>query len=174
MMTKTITSLFLFITVNMIACGQICHPQLITAGQDGICNTNPYILVFEDNFDGDSLDTSKWEIQGWGQGSLTTDNHQQYYTLGNVSVSSGICSIITRQDTVLRRAVSWLPDSAILSDSLPNLRTFYFTSANLWTLQKFRHGRYEIRCRIPSGHGFWPAFWTYGADTAGSSEIDVF
>ncbi|MEI6577343.1 MAG: family 16 glycosylhydrolase [Bacteroidota bacterium] len=171
---KIIAILILVQLITKTGSGQICHPQLFVASQDGQCNNMPYVLVFEDNFDGNSLDLSKWQIQAWGQGSLSGDNTQQYYSLDNVSVSSGICSIIAKQDTVLRKAISWLPDSAILADSMPNLRTFYFTSSNIWTNHKFGHGIYEIRCRIPSGKGFWPAFWMYGIDSTVNNEIDVF
>jgi beta-glucanase (GH16 family) len=171
---KYLALLFFYVMMGKPGSSQICHPQLFFAAEDGQCNNNPYVLVFEDHFDGDSLDLTKWQIQPWAQGSLAGDNTQQYYSLDNVSVSSGICSITAKRDTVVRRAVSWLPDSAILSDSLPNLRTYFLTSSNIWTYDKFRHGIFEIRCRIPEGKGFWPAFWMYGSDSAGSSEIDVF
>ena len=36
------------------------------------CNNGSYYLAFEDNFDGNSLDVSKWEIQPWGQGAIQT------------------------------------------------------------------------------------------------------
>ncbi len=160
--------------LTLTGSGQICHPQLFIATEDGLCNPDPYVLMFEDNFDGDSLDLSKWQIQPWGQGSLVGDNTQQYYSLDNATVSAGICTIAARRDTVLRRAVSWKPDDEILADGLPNLRTYYFTSSNLWTNGQFGNGIYEIRCRIPSGKGFWPAFWMYGADSASNREIDVF
>ncbi|MCX6271117.1 MAG: family 16 glycosylhydrolase [Bacteroidetes bacterium] len=170
---KIIILLLTFLITKTVS-GQICHPQLFTATEDGLCNDNPYVLVFEDNFDGDSLDVSKWKIQPWGQGSLTGDNSQQYYSLDNVTVSSGICTITAKHETVIRKAVNWIPDTVILSDGLPNLRTYYYTSSNIWTTNKFGHGMYEIRCRIPSGKGFWPAFWMYGTDSASNSEIDGF
>ncbi|MHC1706007.1 MAG: family 16 glycosylhydrolase [Bacteroidales bacterium] len=165
---------YLLIVLNGSVLGQICHPQLILADSDGVCNVNPYMIVFEDEFEGDSLDNTKWQIQPWAQGSLTGDNSQQYYSLDNVVLSAGICNIIAKKDTVLRKAVSWLPDDEIMADGLPNLRTYYFTSSNIWTLDQFGYGIYEIRCKIPYGKGFWPAFWVYGRDSTVNREIDVF
>jgi beta-glucanase (GH16 family) len=136
------------------------------------CNTNPYIIKFEDNFDGNVLDTSKWEIQPWGQGSLKDDANVGYYSTDNAIVQNGICSITAKKETVLRRAVSWKNDSTILTDGEPNLRTYNFTSSNLWTKEKFFQGKYEIRCRMPKGNGFWPAFWMFGGKRW--NEIDVF
>jgi len=53
-------------------------------------------LVFEEEFDGTSLDLTTWEYQvggGWG------NNEFQYYTNGaNVEASGGTLKIITKED----------------------------------------------------------------------------
>jgi beta-glucanase (GH16 family) len=55
-----------------------------------------------------------------------------------------------------------------------------YTSARLKTEGKFdkMYGRFEVRAKLPSGVGMWPAFWTLGNDfaTAGwpnCGEIDI-
>jgi beta-glucanase (GH16 family) len=55
-----------------------------------------------------------------------------------------------------------------------------YTSARLKTEGKFDklYGRFEVRAKLPSGVGMWPAFWTLGSDfsTAGwpnCGEIDI-
>lgn len=55
-----------------------------------------------------------------------------------------------------------------------------FTSARITTQASFTvtHGRLEIRAKLPSGAGAWPAFWAIGADQAEvgwprCGEIDV-
>jgi len=136
------------------------------------CNTDPFILAFEDNFDGNSLNTDLWEIQPWGQGSYDDDNSYQYYTLNNVEVSDGTMKIFARQENVLARSISWKPDNEIMRDGRPNLREYSITSSNLWSKKQFGYGKYEIRCKIPEGIGLWPAFWTFGDNPW--SEIDVF
>ena len=59
-------------------------------------------------------------------------------------------------------------------------RSNEFTSARLITqgLREFRYGTFELRAKVPTGVGAWPAFWALGHDheTAGwpaSGEIDV-
>jgi len=59
-------------------------------------------------------------------------------------------------------------------------RTNDFTSARLTTqnLRTFTYGTVEVRAKMPTGTGIWPAFWMLGLnhDTAGwpaSGEIDV-
>lgn len=55
-----------------------------------------------------------------------------------------------------------------------------YTSARLITqgLREFQYGTFEMRAKVPTGVGAWPAFWALGKDheTAGwpaSGEIDV-
>ncbi|NND88980.1 MAG: glycoside hydrolase family 16 protein, partial [Flavobacteriaceae bacterium] len=55
-----------------------------------------------------------------------------------------------------------------------------FTSARLKTKDKFefQYGRVEMRAKLPTGGGTWPAFWMLGADIdsnpwPGAGEIDI-
>ena len=174
---KKLIVLLLTILTTKIVSGQICDGQQVVVTQDGQCDYTPYVLEFEDNFNGNSLDLSKWQIQPWGQGALQGEDIQEYNSLDNVTVAGGICYITAKHETVLRQAVNWKPDDEILSDGLPNLRTYYYTSSNIWTKYKFGYGKFEIRCKLPAGKSFKPAFWMYGRNASNSSinnEIDVF
>ena len=142
-----------------------------------------YILKFEDNFSGNALDMTQWELQTSHQAKTTINcksgepsQSQELNTLDNVEVSNGSLKIIAKKQTVQGRAVNWKQDYELLCDGLPNLRSFNYTSSNLWTKQKFKAlGKYEIRFKMPDGQGFWPAFWTFsGSDLQGErwNEID--
>lgn len=138
------------------------------------CNNNPWTLVFQDEFTDDTLDISKWELQPWGQGGLYGDpgKPQEYNTLSNAIIRNGILNIIAKRDTIIEKAINWLPADTILEDGLPNLRPYYYTSSNIWTKYQFYHGKFEARIKIPRGKGFWPAFWTYRGNPW--NEIDIF
>lgn len=73
------------------------------------CNTAPWALVFEDNFDDNNLDLSIWEIQQWAQGAFLSINvnTQEYNSLDNAIVSNGTLKIIANNETVYRKAVYW-------------------------------------------------------------------
>lgn len=125
-----------------------------------------YQLVWEDAFDGNSLDLGSWEYQtgngnayglpsGWG------NNELQYYTnlSPNISVSGGTLKITAREQTL---------------GGLP------YTSARIRTrgLRDFLYGRFEGRMKIPSTSGVWPAFWMLPTNSpygnwASSGEIDI-
>lgn len=139
------------------------------------CNYNDWVLVFEDEFNGNSLDLSTWQLRPWAEGSLYgfEGKTQEYNTLDNIIVGNGIIRIFALQDTIIRRAMSYLPDSEILIDGLPNLREYHFTSSNIWSKKEFTAGRLEARIKIPKGKGLWPAFWLYGNNDRWN-EIDIF
>jgi len=79
-----------------------------------------------------------------------------------------------KSELIQARQVEYLPDNELI-DGVPNLRWFNFTSGMIFSNPNlsFWYGKYEIRCKIPSGAGFWPAFWTF-SNGPGWHEIDIF
>lgn len=119
----------------------------------------PFTLVWEENFDGDSLDTDIWNFElgdgcdlgicGWGNQEL------QRYTDSNHSLSDGILTINIEKGN-------------------------FYTSTRITTKGKkeFQYGKVEARMKLPQGDGLWPAFWMLGndIDDAGwpdCGEIDI-
>ncbi|MBN1123752.1 MAG: family 16 glycosylhydrolase, partial [Sedimentisphaerales bacterium] len=109
-------------------------------------------VTFEDNFDVDKLDSSKW-IPGyqWGQ----THNYNAYCDPSNVLIENGL----------LRLKVEDKPS-----------HDKKYTSAVVTTYDKFsqKYGYFEGRFRIPTGKGFWPAFWMLPYPQHWPPEIDIF
>lgn len=135
-----------------------------------------WILVFEDNFDSNKLDESKWSnTYPWGR-TLICNDEDEYYTNGdNIQVNNGILKLIAKKERVYEKAVSYLPDNEELDcngESVGNnKRWFNYTSGMIYSKKSFTHGKFEIRCKIPSIKKLWPAFWLYGEC---GQEIDVF
>lgn len=54
----------------------------------------------------------------------------------------------------------------------------YYFSGEIDTRTKYRYGYFEIRCKLPTHQGAFPAFWLYDSNTSGSDqyyeEIDIF
>ncbi|MCF8371192.1 MAG: family 16 glycosylhydrolase [Bacteroidales bacterium] len=144
-----------------------------------LCNDSEWVLVFEDNFDGDSLDRGKWKNRQDQQGSLTTDIEQHYSTLENAIVEDGLLKITAKKEHIYALSVAWKDSNEILSDGLPNIRWYDYTTAYIFSVEKFGFGYFEASCKIPSGKGFGSAMWMYtesqGPDNANiNEEIDVF
>lgn len=104
-----------------------------------------FTKVWEDNFDGNAIDTDHWthEIGGGGWGN----NELQYYTdrSNNSFVTSGYLVIEAKEESFGGRD---------------------YTSARLISQdkQEFQYGRLDIRAKLPEGKGLWPAIWMLGQD----------
>lgn len=107
--------------------------------------TLPPKMHFDEPFDGDALNISNWnynygdgcpDLCGWG------NKEQQIYTDANVSVSDGQLRIVaTHKDGV-------------------------YYSGKITTKDKveFKYGTVEVRAKLPTGRGVWPAVWMLGHD----------
>ena len=135
-------------------------------------------LVWSDEFDGDSLDETKWsyEINCWGGGN----NERQCYTdsKDNIKVTDGVLAITAlRKRTTghalplhLRKTRKEAKKAAVLP----------YSSGRIRTLGKgdWRYGKIEVRAKLPYGQGVWPAIWMLSSDKhygtwAASGEIDI-
>lgn len=123
-----------------------------------------WTVVFEDNFDGNTINTSNWFTcpEGWHRDH---GDQLQYYLDENIILSDGILHLTAKHEPGYYTVYYF--------DSLgmhPQQKYFEYTSGWIQTKAQFMHGLFEIRCKIPSGQGFWPAFWFFGNE----GEIDVF
>lgn len=121
-------------------------------------------LVWQDEFDGDSLDSSNWEIEVNASGG--GNKELQIYTdrLDNVRVSDGYLVIEARRD---HASVSGVGKSE-------------YSSGRIRTKHKgdWKYGRIAVRAKLPSGTGIWPAIWMLPTHErydgwAASGEIDI-
>lgn len=120
-------------------------------------------LVWRDEFDGKSLDSSKWEVEVNADGG--GNEELQIYTdrSENVRVSGGNLII-----------EAWDDDA-----SVGGVKRKY-SSGRIRTKYKgdWKYGRIVVRAKMPSGQGIWPAIWMlptherYGG-WAASGEIDI-
>lgn len=165
---------FLFSVSFLYSLSLSAQKQKVVAKSDGDCSEVKWELAFEDNFDGKALNTKVWVNRGYAQGSFDNEGSEEYYTLDNIRVENGLCKITPKKETVVKKAVSWKADSLKLDDGRINIRTYNYTSGWMETVEHFHYGKYEIRCKIPKGKSFWPAFWMYGEENGVNNEIDVF
>ena len=111
-------------------------------GNSGSGNND--VLVWSDEFDGTgSIDSSKWTAEtgggGWG------NQEEQIYTSSSNN---------------LRK------EAGILKIKVQKASNGGFTSARIKTQDKFefQYARVDIRAKLPSVQGSWPALWMLGAN----------
>jgi beta-glucanase (GH16 family) len=118
-----------------------------------------YKLVWKDEFDYRGLPDQKRWLQEEG---YLRNNEKQYYVKGrleNAYVKDGMLTIQARKDGYMGKEI---------------------TSASLTTEGKFdfTYGYVEVRAKVPTGRGTWPAIWTLGSNIRSVSwplcgEIDI-
>lgn len=101
--------------------------------------------LWHDEFDSETIDTSKWTFEigtgagGWG------NNEWEYYTSRkeNAYIKDGVLHIRAQKEDYEGQK---------------------YTSARMITKDKFAftYGTVEARIALPTGKGIWPAFWMLG------------
>lgn len=125
-------------------------------------STEPTVqYLWHDEFDGETIDASKWTYDigtgssGWG------NNEWEYYTdrKENAYIKDGILHIRAQKE---------------------DYKGSKYTSTRMLTKGKFafKYGTVEARIALPVGKGIWPAFWMLGEnfDKVGwpaCGEIDI-
>lgn len=134
------------------------------------CNNGNYYLSFEDNFDGNSLDLTKWDPTTGVPRDFNFTQQKAWHQPENLEVSNGTLKITAKKLTSPYTG-TWVTDWST-NPPTTQTSTFDYTTGELWTKQTFLYGKYEIRCRLPNGKGFFPAFWAYGGQRW--NELDIF
>lgn len=149
---NTILLYIVFLTALMIfsGCSKSTDPE------------NSWLLVWSDEFDGTAgqlPSEANWDYDigtDWGNNQLEYDTNRPE----NVSLDGNGNLVITA------RKESYMDQE--------------YTSARIVTRGKYdpTYGRFEVRMKLPSGQGLWPAFWLLGSNisTVGwpqCGEIDI-
>ena len=146
--------LFSAVTVITIATTKVSHAQTAPDG---------WKLVWNDEFDGEKLDYSKWEceINAFGGGN----NELQIYTdrKENVRVEGGSLILETHKG---RTGIAGTERD--------------YSSGRIRSKNRgdWLFGKFEIKAKLPTGQGVWPAIWMLPTDEkygtwAASGEIDI-
>ncbi len=164
MMMKNIPILFIFLTFSAGASDTLFQ----SVPDPRLWDTAYMVRVFEDQFDGSSLDRSVWHVDECrGRGNIPTNNESGSE---NILVSDGTLKLIARHDPGNIDRNCWT--GGFTSD---------YTTAEIYSIRnRFLYGSFEARCKMPSGKGLFFAYWLWGkGDKEGfpkdewASEIDI-
>ncbi|HRW38150.1 MAG TPA: glycoside hydrolase family 16 protein [Aquihabitans sp.] len=134
--------------------------QATTTTTTAVAGTRPgWTLVGGDEFDGASLNTSKWKPYFNTYGD--SNNELACLTPNNVSQSGGTVKITAKKQTVTCSAGT----------------TEQYTSGFLGSRETGtyypKYARFEMRAKLPHAQGLWPAFWLRHRNGAGTAEVDI-
>ena len=123
-----------------------------------------YKLVWEDDFNGEVLDESKWNFET----GPAQNNEKQYYKKENIIVQDGFLIIEAKQEYIE------------YDTGMGSTNKYNYTSGRINSRDKgkIKYGKIEARINFPSGAGTWCAFWlmpnesVYGGWPR-SGEVDI-
>ncbi|MCF4008876.1 glycoside hydrolase family 16 protein [Rheinheimera sp. UJ63] len=163
-MTKIMNNAKSLAALALLAGLSACGGDVTTNSDFTAVNTEQPVsdwkLVWSDEFDGTSIDRRKWNFEINCQGGGNQEKQCYTDSAENAFVSNGSLKIVAKP------AAEGAP--------LP------YTSARLNTRYQgdWRYGRIEVRAKMPSGQGTWPAVWMMSTDEVyggwpKSGEIDI-
>jgi beta-glucanase (GH16 family) len=134
-------------------------------------------VIFNDDFNGSSLDTSKWSpCFDWNTGACTSsfNDGREHYQPSQVQISNGTAKLVAEPLSPPFASTACYTDSCtykagLISTSRPKAATGYDY------LFPFTYGYVESRMKYPAHSGFFTAFWMLPTNTSFSyrSEIDI-
>jgi beta-glucanase (GH16 family) len=141
----------------------VVHPSCLGAQADSTRQ-----LLFDDEFSGDAIDTSKWTVGSLPFGGLNGSTHYHNRQYG---------SYIVPQDSFVKGGLLHLTtgDTPVTDPDVPSIGTIPYTEGMIHSKGKFSAtgGFFEICARFPAGVGMWPAFWLAAENGVWPPEIDV-
>jgi len=151
-------------TISMKMRPAIATTEPIESPSASILPEGGYEMVFNDEFNGTTLNRAKWHtrmIYNNGTADRLHDEKQRYRDNDNHRVANGVLSLVAR------KVSSTDPDGINYESGMVR---------SDWTS---RYGYYETRVKMPAGVGVWPAFWLNSdvSETGRLSwppEIDIF
>jgi beta-glucanase (GH16 family) len=165
------------LTLGIVAALSACapsRPSTPASSHSGALAVPPasypgYTLVWSDEFNRDGApDPANWTYEL----GFVRNRELQWYTPENAKLTEGLLVIEGR-----RERVSNTQFDASSSDWKRSREFAEYTSASLMTkgLHSWQYGRFEMRGRIDTRPGLWPAFWTLGVSGTWphNGEIDI-
>lgn len=129
----------------------IISPEKTSTVHSFLTTIPGWTLMWNDEFNDANLNKTKWNVWDWAS---IKSNELEYYAPDEVWTQDGVLRIRSQKREYKGRQ---------------------YTSGKLTTQHLFTqtYGRFEMRAKLPTGKGMWPAFWL-NPIVGWPPEIDVF
>lgn len=159
--------IYLFLIAGLVACNK--KQTAFEASSVGPSEKEGYRLVWNDEFNKEGKpDSTSWSYE-YG---FVRNNELQWYQSENANVSKGVLVIEGRREKVANKFYE-----KEIKDWRRNREFAEYSSASINTSGKktFQYGIIEVRAKIDTAMGMWPAIWTLGESKPwpANGEVDM-
>ncbi|AEF82958.1 glycoside hydrolase family 16 protein [Leadbettera azotonutricia] len=150
--TKIGMAFFMLLITLLMDCSCIKHVESFPENE-GTGASEDYQLIWEDNFDGSSIDTSNWIVVRWGADTVPAGELEIYQpsnvTMEEEPVSGNSCMVLTAKIDTNKSGKGQITSGRVDS----------------YGKRQFQYGKIEASIKLPkTANGLWPAFWMLGTD----------
>lgn len=135
-----------------------------------IGNSYNWSLIFSDEFNSSPVDTTKWSpCIYWGitkDGCYENLSQLEWYKTSNSTIANDLLTIQARKETTKTQKGTFAYTSGLITSDRNTSDTTVPVKFD------FQYGYAEIRAKVPTGKGLWPAFWMLPTDHS-NGEIDI-
>lgn len=145
--SKALTAVLIAtVTSNIYTVNNVYADTFNSINEESSIEDQKWNLVWEDNFDGDSLDLNNWNYETHEPGWVNNELQEYTDSLDNIYVKDG--------NLILK---------GIKEETEEGIK---YTSGKVTTQNKrdYKYGRFEAKLKVPEGQGLWPAFWMMPTD----------
>lgn len=142
------------LTMSLAVAGAVLTPLCMSA--DDVANKYPgYKLAFQEEFNVDgAIDTQVWRAE---EGFVRNQEDQYYNGFKNTEIKDGCLVITARKEAVKNKDYQ-----SGSSDWQKKNEYSKYTSSSIVLRKGYYLGIWEVRAKVPSYLGCWPAIWSTG------------
>ena len=162
------THLTLILLATTLGCKEDVEKNDGIIDEEGI-EVSQWEQVWADEFDGETIDESKWNKLRWRPGWV--NNEQQAYTERDTNLYLDDGNLVIQ---------GLIEPGYYGTDYTGTAYNSDYTSGRMNTDDKisWTYGRFDIRAKLPKGKGSWPAIWMLGENISSvgwpnCGEIDI-
>ena len=150
---------------------QVQQPPRASSSSEPLGGGSGWRRVFSDEFNASALATTNWtRCYWWDDDGCTnlSNRNLNWYTRNNISVADGMLVLTAREEPTSGTGGRSYPyTSGIVTTGR------YYSERGQSDRFGFTYGFVEVRARIPSGRGLWPAIWLLPSTQRALPEIDI-